>query len=57
MSWRLVETCCHSGFDERPSAYDGVKNSQGIIITIIIIIIIIISGGPQNKIERMWKAE
>ena len=29
-SWRLEETCCHSNFSERPSAYAHVKNPQGI---------------------------
>ena len=27
-SWRLEETCCHSNFNEKPSANAGVKNSQ-----------------------------
>ena len=29
-SWRLEETCCHSGSSERPSANADVKNSQGV---------------------------
>ena len=33
---RLDETCCHSNFSERPSAYADVKNSKGVIIIIMI---------------------
>ena len=29
-SWRLEENCCHSNFNERPSANADVKNSQGV---------------------------
>ena len=35
-SWKLEGTCCHSNSIERPSVNVGVKNSQGVIITIII---------------------
>ena len=27
-----TETCCHSGSNERPSASDGVQNSQVVIL-------------------------
>ena len=29
-SWRLDETCCHSGSSERPSAIADVKNFKGV---------------------------
>ena len=35
------ETCCHSNSNEKPSANDGMKNSQQIKIMMIMIIIII----------------
>ena len=29
-SWRIVKTCFHLNFSERPSAKTDVKNSQGV---------------------------
>ena len=29
-SWRREETCCHSGFSEKPPIRAGVKSSQGL---------------------------
>ena len=37
---RLEKTCCHSNFNEKPSANTGMKNSKRSKIIIIIIIII-----------------
>ena len=38
---RVLVTCCHSDFCEKPSANAHVKNLEGVIIIIIIMIIII----------------
>ena len=45
---RIQVTCCHSNYNERPSANADVKNSQGVTL-IIIIIMQTGSKGIQDK--------
>ena len=39
---RLEETCCYLNLSEKPSANDGVKNSEKKIIIVVIIVAVII---------------